>query len=156
PGTDLNQSGSLSLASTSEMISRLSIKDLRWLDSSPAEQIFLGWPLGRLREMSFLDIVLPEHRDLAREQLLASVVKGEAHGLIYRIQTTMGELRAVEMNVGVRYGPDLSPSHLRCHLTDVTDKLRADRELRRRTKELILANEQLRRVNRDLQELRDL
>ena len=140
---------------TRDMINRLDPRDLRWLDSSPAEQEFLGWPLEALRAMAFPDIVHPDHRDLAREQLLATVVKGEAHNLVYRIRTARGEPKAVEMNVSVRYGPDRGVSHLRCHVTDVTDKLRAGRELRRRTRELTAANEQLRRINRELVELKD-
>jgi PAS domain S-box-containing protein len=149
---DPNASGDFS---TQDMISRLDPRHLRWLDSSPAEQDFLGWSLAELRQMTFPEIVHPEHRDLAREQLLASVVKGEAHGLIYRIRTARGEPKAIEMNVSVRHGPDMAITHLRCHVTDVTDKLRAGRELRRRTRELTAANEQLRRINRELAELKD-
>ena len=48
------------------------------------------------------------------------------------------------MNVSVRYGPNMTAAHLRCHVTDVTAKVKASRELRRRTRELIRANEQLR------------
>ena len=45
--------------------------------------------------------------------------------------------------------------HLRCHLTDVTDKVRADRQLRLRTLELTRVNEQLRSINRELEELKN-
>ncbi len=140
----------------SDMIARLHPRTLRWLDSSVAEQEFLGWSVRELRGMSYLDIVHPHHRELAREQLLGSISKGESHGLIYRIRTASGEAKAVEINVGVRYAADGSPGHLRCHVTDVTDRLRASRELRRRTKDLLAANEELRRANRELRELKDL
>ena len=46
-------------------------------------------------------------------------------------------------------------SHLRCHLTDVSDKVRAERELKLRTQELTQVNEQLRKINRELEELKD-
>ncbi|MEO6809134.1 MAG: ATP-binding protein [Isosphaeraceae bacterium] len=140
---------------TLDMVNRLDPKTLRWLESSRAEQEFLGWSLDELRSRSFLEIVNPDHVALAREQLLAAVAKGEAHGLVYRIKSATGEPKAVQLNVGVRYAADHSVSHLRCHVTDVTDKLRAGRELRRRTRELTLANEQLRGINSELQELKD-
>ncbi len=151
-GLDPNASGDFS---TIDMVSRLEPGGLRWLESTQAEQEFLGWPLAELRRRSFPDIVHPDDRDLARDQLQAAVVKGEAHGLIYRVRTARGEMKAVEMNVSVRYGPNLAAVHLRCHVTDVTAKVKATRELRRRTRELIRANEQLRGANRELQELRD-
>ncbi|MDB5349970.1 MAG: domain S-box [Planctomycetota bacterium] len=152
----LDPMASQEFASTGDdMIARLDPGSFKWVDSSPAEQAFLGWPLSRLRTMSYLDIVHAEHRDLAREQLRAALVKGEAHSLIYRIRTARGEARAVEINASVRYAQDKTVDHLRCHVTDVTERLRASRELRRRTKELIAANEQLIRANRELEELKD-
>ena len=151
-GFDPNASGDFS---TMDMVNRLDPKDLRWLESSRAEQDFLGWTLADLRRRAFPDIVHPDDRELARGQLQAAVARGEAHGLIYRVRTAGGETKAVEMNVSVRYGPNLTAAHLRCHVTDVTAKVKASRELRRRTRELIRANEQLRGINRELQELKD-
>ena len=138
-----------------DMVNRLEPGGLHWLESTPAEQEFLGWPLPELRRRAFPEIVHPDDRELAREQLHAAVARGEAHGLVYRIRTARGETRAVEMNVSVRYAPDHAPDHLRCHVTDVTAKVKAGRELRRRTRELIRANEELRRINRELEELKD-
>jgi PAS domain S-box-containing protein len=139
---------------TADMVSRLDPKNFRWLDSSPAEQEFLGCELKRLREMSFLEIVHPDDYHRAKEQLRTALEKGEIHGLIVRIRTAHGK-RAIEMNVGARYGPDLTVNHLRCHVTDVTAKLRAERELKLRTRELTQVNEQLRQINRELEELKD-
>lgn len=141
--------------SSVDMVNRLHPDTLRWLDSSPAEQDFLGYPLSMLRNMSFLDILHPDHRHLAREQLRGSIQKGEAHGLIYRIKTSRGEPKAIEMNVSVRFDSDRMITHLRCHVTDVTAKLQASRELRRRTRELAQANEDLVETNRALAELKD-
>jgi len=153
PGTaDLTSSGDFG---TLDMVNRLDPADLRWLESSKAEQQFLGWPITELRQKRFLDIVHPDDRNLAWEQLQAALIKGEAHGLVYRIKTAGGESKAIEMNVGVRYASDMTVTHLRCHVTDVTAKVRAGRELRRRTRELTLVNQQLRQTNRELQELKD-
>src|SRR5262249_43340868 len=116
---------------------------------------FLGWDLAALREKSFLDVVHPEDHPRVNEQVGTALEKGEAHGLILRIRTAQGKPKAVEMNIGVRYGTDRGVAHLRCHLTDVTDKIRADRELKLRTRELTKVNEQLREINRELEELKD-
>ena len=48
------------------------------------------------------------------------------------------------MNVGARYAADMTVNHLRCHITDVTAKVRAERELKLRTRELTQVNDQLR------------
>lgn len=140
---------------SSDLVNRLEPRTLRWLESSQGEQEFLGWDLAELREKTFLEIVHQDDRELARQQLRGALHKGEAHGLVYRIRNSRGEIKAVQMNVGVRYGPDMRVSHIRCHLTDITAKLRSDRELRRRTRELIQANEELRRTNRELEELKN-
>jgi PAS domain S-box-containing protein len=140
---------------TADMVNRLEPKWLRWLESSPAEQQFLGWSLGELREKSFLEIVHPDDADRVRQQLRVALSKGEVHGLLFRIRTANGKPRAIVMNVGARYGSDMSVRHLRCHLTDVTAKLRAERELKLRTRELTQVNDQLRLINRELEELKE-
>lgn len=90
-----------------------------------------------------------------QERFQEALVKGEAHGLVIRIKTASGKGKAIEMNVSARYGSDLGVTHLRCHITDVTDKIRADRELRLRTRELTQLNEQLRKINREMEDLQD-
>jgi PAS domain S-box-containing protein len=141
--------------STTDMVNRLDPRLFRWLESSPAEQSFLGWDLRQLREKSFLEIVHPDDLVRVRDQLRAALDRGELHGLILRIRTAQGRPRVIEMNVGARYGPDRAVSHLRCHVTDVTAKVRADRELKLRTRELTQVNEQLRLINRELEELKE-
>ena len=138
-----------------DMVSRLEPGLWRWLESSPAEQEFLGWNLDRLREKSFLEIVHPDDLDRVRQNLEAALVKGEFHGLVLRIRTRHGKPKSIEMNVATRHGPDLSVSHLRCHITDVTAKVRSERELRLRTRELTQVNEQLRLINRELEDLKE-
>jgi PAS domain S-box-containing protein len=141
--------------STLDMINRLDPRTLRWLDSSLSEQLFLGWSLDQLKEKSFLDIVQVDDRRLAKQQFRTVLERGEGHGLIYRITTQNGEIRAVELNIGVRYGADRRVLHLRCHLTDITARLRDESELRRRTQELTEANDELRRTNRKVERLKD-
>ncbi len=138
-----------------EMINRLEPRRLRWLESSPAEQAFVGWKLSELRRKSFLDIVHAEDRERVRLALEEALERGEKHGLVTRLSTAEGKTKVVEMNVGIRYASDRSVLHLRCHLTDVTDKIRAERELKIRTRELLQVNEQLRLINRELEHLKD-
>ena len=59
---DPNASGDFS---TTEMVNRLDPVDLRWMESSQAEQEFLGWSLDELRGKVFPDIVHPDDRELA-------------------------------------------------------------------------------------------
>lgn len=149
---DANASGEFS---TTDMVNRLEPRLFRWKESSAAEQQFLGWNLDQLREKSFLEIVHPDDLERVQEGLRAALVKGEVHGLILRIRTSFGRSRAIEMNVGARYGSDLNVSHLRCHITDVTAKVKAERETRLRTRELTQVNDQLRLINRELEELKE-
>jgi PAS domain S-box-containing protein len=151
-GSDSNPSGLFSLT---DMVNRLEPKTFRWIESSIAEQKFLGWTLRQLKEKSFLEIIHPDDYQRAQEELKNALTKGEAHGLIFRITTAQGKHKAIEMNVGARYGSDLAVTHLRCHIADVTAKVRAERQLRDRTRQLEQVNEQLRTINRELEELKD-
>jgi PAS domain S-box-containing protein len=139
--------------STTDMVNRLAPETWRWIESSPAEQEFLGWTLPQLREMSFLEVVHPDDRGLANETFLQALERGEALGLVLRVRNARGKLKAIEVNAGARYGTNQRAMHLRCHVADITAKVRAERALRIRTRELTRANEQLRLVNRELQAL---
>jgi PAS domain S-box-containing protein len=141
--------------STNDMVNRLEPIGFHWIESSLAEQKFLGWDLAELKQKSFLDIVHADDRSRADHTLREARERGEALGMIVRVRTAHGKLRAVELNVGARYEKIPTVSHLRCHLTDVSDKVRAERELRLRTQELTQVNEQLRGINRELVELKD-
>jgi PAS domain S-box-containing protein len=139
--------------STTDMVNRLEPVGWRWLESSPAEQDLLGWTLNDLRAKSFLEIVHHDDRELARETFRQALERGEALGLVLRIKTARGVSRAIEINAGARYGTNLRVMHLRCHVTDITEKVRAERALRIRTRELTRANDQLRRINSELHEM---
>lgn len=141
--------------STLDMIGRLDPVTLHWIDSSAAEQIFLGWSLADLTRKSFLDLVHPNDRNLAIERFQSVLEKGEAHGVRLRITNSKNEMKYVELNIGARYDSDHHITHLRCHWTDVTDKVRSEHEQRKRHKFLQEFNEELRKKNRELAELRD-
>ncbi|MGC8639226.1 MAG: sensor histidine kinase [Isosphaeraceae bacterium] len=138
-----------------DMVNRLDPHTFHWVDSSLAEQEFLGLLLHELKKRSFLDVVHPDDRGLAAETLQRVLAKGEIHGVILRLQTAQNKIKSVELNAGARYNAEHRVTYLRCHLTDVTEKVRAERELRRRTRELIQLNDQLRRINREVEELKD-
>jgi len=140
---------------TTDMVNRLEPAGLHWIESSPAEQDLLGWTLTELRQKSFLDVLHHDDRDRARETFGHALVRGEALGLVVRIRTAHGPTHTIEVNIGARYGTNQKVTHLRCHLTDITQKVRAERELRLRSLELTQVNEQLRKINRELVELKD-
>jgi PAS domain S-box-containing protein len=151
-GTDISLSGNFSIT---DMVSRLKPGELRWIESSIAEQEFLGLTLPELRRKSFLDIVHAADRPRALAAFEEVLGKGEFHGLVVRIRTGHGKTKIIEVNASARYGSDQEVKYVRCHLTDVTDKVRAERELRVRTRELTQVNEQLRVINRELSALKD-
>jgi PAS domain S-box-containing protein len=141
--------------STLDMVNRLEPLGYHWIESSQAEQSFLGWTLAELRRKSFLDVIHPEDQPRASEMFNRALERGEAMGVVVRLRTASGEMRAIEVNVGARYGTNQKVTHLRCHLTDVTEKVQAEREQKLRTRELTQVNEQLRRINRELEELKE-
>jgi PAS domain S-box-containing protein len=149
---DISLSGNFLIT---DMVSRLDPHEFRWIESSIAEQEFLGWTLHEMRRKSFLEIVHAADRPRALESLGQVVSKGELHGLILRVRTAHGKTKIIEVNASARYGTDQQVKYVRCHLTDVTEKVRAERELRLRTRELTQVNEQLRKINRELGALKD-
>jgi len=149
---DMAVSGDFSII---DMVSRLEPHGFRWIESSLAEQEFLGWTLTELQRRSFLDIVHPDDRERAADALRQALFKGELLGLIIRIRTAQGKTKTIEVNAGARYLSNHQVSYLRCHLADVTVKVHAERELRLRTRELTQVNEQLRKINRELEELKE-
>ena len=147
-GDDLSYSASFG---NDEMVGRLEPVSLRWIEASPRLQQFLGAELDRLRGRSILEFLeQPADRPTAARRLGEVADRGEALGLIYRVLTLEGVRKAVELNVSARYSADLTVAYLRCHLTDVTDRLNARREQRRKTRELLRLNDELRRANAEL------
>ncbi len=154
PTQDPLASGEHSRTGPIDMVNRLEPRLFRWIESSAAEQAFLGWDFATLREKSFLEIVHPDDLRHVKDQLKTALVKGEVHGLILRVRTALGK-KVIEMNVGARYGADKTLHHLRCHVSDVTAKVRAERDAKLRARELKQANDQLRLINSELGELKE-
>ena len=136
------------------LICRLAPGTLAWLDATPAARAFFGEPLdtdGAARG-GFLDRVHPDDRTLARDALGTAAEHGERHDLVLRLKSAGGAWRFVRVHAQARYDRDGGLNHVRCVLNDVTDEVRAEQELRRRTEQLTAANEQLRQANERLKE----
>jgi signal transduction histidine kinase len=135
-----------------EMVVRLAPDSLHWLSDSDS----LGGHLGRViapgAGEGLLDVVHPDDRLLAEDEFRNVVEHGEGHDFVLRLRGRGGSWRYMRFDAQARYGPDGTLHHLRCHLKDVTDKVHAEQELRRRTEQLTAANEQLRQVNARLAE----
>jgi PAS domain S-box-containing protein len=137
---------------TTDMINRLDPQTYHWIDSSQAEQALLGWCLADLRGRSFLDILHEPDRPRAQAHFEKAIGQGEAFGLIVRSIGADGRKRAIEINAAARYNADLRLTHIRCHLTDVTAKVRIEVERRRRNRELTRVNTRLLRLEAELHE----
>ncbi|MHC5544513.1 sensor histidine kinase, partial [Singulisphaera rosea] len=77
---------------------------------------------------------------------------GERHDFVLRVKGRSGQWHYMRVNTQARYDPDGAVNHFRCNLKDVTDRIRAEQELRRRTEQLTSANERLRQTNQKLKE----
>ncbi len=133
-----------------EMICRLEPHTLRWLELSDNLQAMLGQPPDLLAHQSFLQYVHPDDRGLAEAEFRQACEHGERYDLVLRMRNASGEWPYVRISSQARYELDGWINHIRCHLRDVTDRVHAEHELRRRTEMLIAANEQLRRTNNEL------
>jgi PAS domain S-box-containing protein len=141
------------------MVARLS-PALRVTAASPALQHFLGHPGEALLNRPFTELVDPDD-GLALVQALDDALEdGEAHGVTLRVPplAPAGDgagARHLQMDVMTSYAASGEPVHLRCHFTDVTDRVRTEAELRRRTQELSVLNARLVAINTDLQRLKE-
>jgi PAS domain S-box-containing protein len=137
--------------------------------ATPALQHFLGQPMAELNARSFLDHVHPQDAARLRRIFHAALRDGEAHNVTFRVfapgATPAGSAadkagpsireRHLQMDVQTRYTNEGHPLHLRCHFTDITDRVRTDWELRRRSRELAEANTELRTINSELEGLKE-
>ena len=137
---------------TDEMLGRLEPGTLRWMNATTALVEFLGEPLERLRRRSFPEYLHADDRALAEDEFRKAVEIGERHDFILRFPGSSGLMRYVRIFSQARYNPDGSINHIRCYLKDVTERVQAEQELRRRTEQLTSANEQLRLINSKLKE----
>jgi len=142
----------MSPAPLDEMLCRLEPGSLRWLGITDAARDFLGATLEQLKGQTFFQALHPDDRALADDEFRQTAERGERHDFILRIRVQAGQWHYVRVYAQARYNPDGKVNHIRCVLKDVTDRVRADEELRRRTEQLTTANEQLRQTNQKLKE----
>ncbi len=160
--------------SSRNMVARLT-PNLFWITATPALKHFLGHSLADLNGRPFAELVPAEDFAPLPQVFREALETGEAHNITFRVlcralpanaetatgipqETTPSEevsprVRHVQMDVLTRYGDDGTPLHFRCFFVDITDRVRAERELRRRSDELARTNEQLVRINQDLKRL---
>src|SRR5262249_49568863 len=143
------------------LVARLA-PNLHWMAATPALQQFLGQTMAELNARPFLDVVHPNDAAKLTRVFHNTLRDAEAHNATLRVPpgspkgpapppTPAAEgagppanERHLQMDVQTRYTNEGHPLHLRCHFTDITERVRTDRELRRRSKELAAANDQLR------------
>ncbi len=159
--------------SSRNMVARFT-PNLHWMTATTALQQFVGYGLADLNARPLLEYVHPDDAAELTKVFQEALETGEAHNITFRLLTRKeGEAAAgaaprprpgspadaverhVQMDVMTRYGEDNTPQHFRCHLLDVSDRVRAERALVRRTEELSQTNERLRRINEDLQRLKE-
>jgi two-component system, NtrC family, sensor kinase len=137
--------------SADAMVCRLEPETLRLVQSSEMFGLFVGTaPSDTSR--SLLDFVHEDDRGLAEDEFHQSVVLGERHDFVLRVRRRDGDWHYMRIFTQARYEPDGAIDHIRCFLKDVTDRVHAEQELRRRTEQLTDANERLRQANRKIQE----
>jgi PAS domain S-box-containing protein len=156
--------------SSRNMVARFTL-NLHWVAATPALQQFLGRPVTELNARPLAEIVHPEDLPPLHRAFREALETGEAHNVTFRVRCRPGPSsgdgpekpdatplpereRHLQMDVMTRYADDV-PLHFRCFLVEVTDRVRAERELRRRTEELSAANERLVRSNQDLERLKE-
>ncbi|HXG09044.1 MAG TPA: ATP-binding protein [Gemmataceae bacterium] len=136
------------------MVARLT-PSLHWVAATPALQLFLGRSMNDLVARSFLELVHPEDAPGLARAFQEALRDGEGHNIIFRLRARGEEERHVQMDVLTRYTDAGTPLHLRCHFLDITDQVRTEQELRRRTEELSQANARLQQINADLARLKE-
>jgi PAS domain S-box-containing protein len=146
------RTGPAPAAPPDEMLCRLEPQSLRWKGATEAVEEFLGQTLDQLRHRSFLEFLHADDRALAEDEFRRAADVGERHDFVLRLQNSAGQMRYVRVYTQARYNADGTINHIRGYLKDVTERIQAEQELRRRTEQLTAANEQLRQINKKLQE----
>jgi PAS domain S-box-containing protein len=135
-----------------ETIGRLEPESLKYLELSMNLQELLGLRPGELLHQSLLQHLHQDDRDLAAEEFRQVCEHGERNDLVLRLKGPAESFHFMRIYAQARYDPSGSVNHIRCNFKDVTDRVRAEQELSRRTEKLLAANKQLRELNRRLKE----
>jgi PAS domain S-box-containing protein len=150
----IHRGGSNDSTTTRRLVARLT-PNLYWMAATPALQMFLDSNINDLVARSFLDLIHSEDRASLARTFQEVLKDGEGHNVVFRLCLPAGIERHVQMDALTRYTDAGVPLHLRCHFIDVTDRVRTEQELRRRTQELSEANVRLRQINIDLNRLKE-
>ncbi|MFO0876593.1 MAG: ATP-binding protein [Gemmataceae bacterium] len=100
---------------------------------------------------SFLEVVHPMDALAFGSAVREALRDGESHNSTVRLlgpHTDDGQERFMQLDVLTAYDDQSKPLHLRCHFQDVTARVLAEREK-------TLANEQLLKINQDLERLKE-
>jgi signal transduction histidine kinase len=135
-----------------EMICRLEPETLRYLELSTNLQELLRIGPGELLNQSLLHNLHQDDRDLAAEEFRQVCEHGERNDFVLRLKGPFESFHFMRIYAQARYDPSGSVNHIRCNFKDVTDRVRAEQELSRRTEKLLAANSQLRQLNRRLKD----
>ncbi|WP_422924924.1 sensor histidine kinase [Singulisphaera sp. PoT] len=144
--------GQINPSASGVMICRLEPETLRWLEASESLRDFLGCSIEQLRGQTFLGRLHHDDRALAEDEFHQAAELGERHDFVLRVEARSGQWHYMRVHTQARYERDGRVNHFRCNLKDVTDRVRAEQELRRRTDQLTAANERLRQANQKLKE----
>jgi PAS domain S-box-containing protein len=146
--------------SQQQMVGRLT-PTFHWQTATPLLQQVLGRPIEVLNGRPFLRVVHPSDRDRVARALADTLKEGESHNVVFRVRppTEAGQPpppeRYLQTNVLVYQDGQGRPLQLRCHFIDVTERVQAEKALRRRSRELVQANDRLRKINADLERLKE-
>lgn len=100
---------------------------------------------------SFLEVVHPADASVFGNAVREALRDGESHDVTIRLlgpHTDTGQDRFMQLDVLTAYDEGSKPIHLRCHFQDVTARVVAEREK-------TVANEQLIKINQDLERLKE-
>src|SRR5207302_7221649 len=105
-----------------------------------------------------------EDRGRVKKALARTLEEGENHNLVFRVEPPPagGQVenlphthRYLQTDVLVYHDGHGRPVQLRCHFIDVTERILAEKALRRRSREVTQANRRLQQINRNLERLKE-
>jgi PAS domain S-box-containing protein len=149
----------LVVASRNRMVARLAPNFHVIAVTAPLRQL-LERTNEELTAVSFLALAHPDDGAALKQSLKEALKDGESHNVQFRVVLKPAgdrpaRERHLQMDVLTCYDKDGTPQNLRCHFTDVTERVLTERELLRRTREVFDANDRLRKSNSDLERLKE-